>query len=154
MELGTKRLILTPCTEQSLSTYNAREYSIRPHIATYLERLKEDCSLLGWGVWLVIDKNTNRVVGDIGFKGKPDKEETVEVGYGIISSEQNKGYATEALKRLVDWAFVSKFVAKIMAECEEDNLASINVLRKLNMKKTSHNKGMLYWQLTNDYSGS
>ena len=65
----------------------------------FLEKLREDSTQLGWGVWLVINKENNTIIGDIGFKGKPNSENTVEVGYGIIPSAQNKGYATEAVKR-------------------------------------------------------
>ena len=112
MELQTERLLLTPCSDESLSTYSTREYELGPHIEMDLEKLKKDNSLLGWGVWLVIDSQTNKVIGDIGFKGKPDLDKSVEVGYGITSSEQNKGYATEALRSIIEWAFNSNLVNK------------------------------------------
>nr|WP_254842791.1 GNAT family N-acetyltransferase [Bacillus sp. MRMR6] len=83
----------------------------------------------------------------MGFKGKPDDEKSVEVGYGITASEQNKGYATEALNCIVKWAFNSNSVKKIIAECLEENSSSIRVLEKLNMTKIHKDKGMLYWQL-------
>ena len=147
MELKTERLILTPCSDESLSTYSTREYELGPHIEMDLEKLKKDNSLLGWGVWLVIDNQTNNVIGDIGFKGKPDLDRSVEVGYGMTSSEQNKGYATEALRSIIEWAFNSNLVNKIMAECHVDNTPSIKVLEKLNMKKLKTDNSMLYWQL-------
>lgn len=147
MELQTERLILTPCSIESLSTYATKEYELGPHIGMYLEKLNEDPSISGWGVWLVIDKQTNKIIGDIGFKGKPDIEKSVEVGYGITSSEQNKGYATEAVKCIIDWAFNSNLVNKIIAECLVDNTPSIKVLEKLNMKITHTDHEMHYWQL-------
>jgi [ribosomal protein S5]-alanine N-acetyltransferase len=147
MGLQTDRLNIVPCSDESLSTYFTEEYELGPHIEMYLEELKEDSSVLGWGAWLVIDKQTSKIIGDIGFKGKPDAEKSVEVGYGITSSEQNKGYATEALKCIIEWAFNSGSVNKIMAECLEDNIPSIKVLNKLNMKKMPKENNMLYWQL-------
>ncbi|MEW9052463.1 MAG: GNAT family N-acetyltransferase [Neobacillus sp.] len=147
LELETKRLKLIPCTDESLLVYSTKEYELGPHFGMYLDNLKEDSSVLGWGVWLVIDKQTNKIIGDIGFKGKPDDEKSVEVGYGITASEQNKGYATEALNCIVKWAFNSNSVNKIIAECIEDNSSSIRVLEKLNMTKIHKDKGMLYWQL-------
>jgi [ribosomal protein S5]-alanine N-acetyltransferase len=38
-------------------------------------------------------------------------------------------------------------VDKIVAECLEDNIPSIKVLKKLNMTKTGKVNDMLYWQL-------
>jgi len=147
IELQTERLKLTPCTEGSLLTYSTKGYEIGPHIGMYLESLKEDASFFGWGVWLVIDKQTNKIIGDMGFKGKPDEGKSVEIGYGITASEQNKGYATEALKCIIKWALNSNLVNKIMAECLEDNTPSVKVLKKLNMTEIHKDNDILYWQL-------
>lgn len=147
LELLTERLKLIPCSDESLLTYSTNEYELGPHIEMYLKELKEDPSVLGWGVWFIIDKQTNKIVGDMGFKGKPNDEGSVEVGYGIMPSEQNKGYATEALRCIVEWAFRSDSVNKIVAECLEDNIPSIKVLEKLKMTQTEKVNGMLYWQL-------
>ncbi|WP_404456973.1 GNAT family N-acetyltransferase [Oceanobacillus kapialis] len=109
--------------------------------------MEKDKTLLGWGVWLVIEKRTSKIIGDMGFKGKPDTEGSVEIGYSILSSAQNKGYATESLRSLTTWAFNTYLVNHITAECLADNVPSSKVLEKLNMKKVKSNNGMLYWQL-------
>jgi ribosomal-protein-alanine N-acetyltransferase len=147
MELHTQRLKIVPCTVESLSTYATKEYKIGKHINNYLEKLKQDSSILGWGIWLVINKENNKIIGDIGFKGKPDSESTVEVGYGMAPSARNKGFATEAVKELIKWAFTSGNVKKIVAECLTDNISSIKVLEKLNMKKIGTKDDMFLWQL-------
>ncbi|MDN3015671.1 GNAT family N-acetyltransferase [Paenibacillus sp. BSR1-1] len=148
MELQTQRLIIIPCTNESLSTFATEEYKIGSHINNYLEKLKEDSSLLGWGVWLVINKENNAIIGDIGFKGKPDSENIVEVGYGIVPAAQNKGYATEAVNEILKWAFSSGNVKTIVAECLIDNITSIKVLEKLNMKRIGIKNNMYLWQLS------
>lgn len=112
-----------------------------------MEKLKKDSSLLGWGVWLVINKENNTIIGDIGFKGKPDSEITVEVGYGIVLSARNKGFATEAVNEIIQWAFSSGSVKKIVAECLIDNISSIKVLEKLNMNRIGTKENMFLWQL-------
>lgn len=118
-----------------------------PHINKYLEELKEDSTLLGWGVWFVINQENNTVIGDIGFKGKPNSENIVEIGYGIVPSAQGKGYATEAVQKLIDWAFSNKSINKIVAECLDENIPSIRVLEKLQMKRMGSENNMLKWQL-------
>ncbi|MEK9198393.1 GNAT family N-acetyltransferase [Ureibacillus sp. FSL E2-3493] len=146
MELHTKNLKILPCTKQFLSSVSTN-YPLGQHIKNYLDELNKDPSLLGWGVWFVIEKETNQIVGDIGFKGKPNLENTVEVGYGILPSFQNKGYATEAVRELLNWAFFNSNVTKIVAECIEDNDSSIRVLEKLNMEKVGLQNHMIKWQL-------
>ncbi|MBU5213233.1 GNAT family N-acetyltransferase [Heyndrickxia oleronia] len=147
MELQTERLKIVPCTDELLSTISTEEYEIGPHITMFLEKLREDSTQLGWGVWLVINKENNTIIGDIGFKGKPNLENTVEVGYGIIPSAQNKGYATEAVKEIINWAFTNDDVDKVVAECLHDNIPSIKVLEKLNMNKIGTVNDMLKWEL-------
>ncbi|MFL0506220.1 GNAT family N-acetyltransferase [Ureibacillus sp. 179-F W5.1 NHS] len=146
MELHTKNLKILPCTKQFFSSVSTN-YPLGQHIKNYLDELNKDPSLLGWGVWFVIEKETNQIVGDIGFKGKPNLENTVEVGYGILPSFQNKGYATEAVRELLNWAFSNSNVTKIIAECIEDNDSSIRVLEKLNMGKVGLQNHMIKWQL-------
>ncbi|TXL65711.1 GNAT family N-acetyltransferase [Cerasibacillus terrae] len=149
MELHTDRLRVIPCTNELLSTISTEDYEIGPHINLYVEKLEEDSALLGWGVWFVFDKG-DRVIGDIGFKGKPNGENTVEIGYGIVPIAQNKGYATEAVQALIDWAFSTGNVERIVAECRHDNLPSIRVLEKLQMTRVKLVNGLLKWELTSN----
>ncbi len=148
MELQTQRLKIIPCTEQSLQITPAMfDYQIGPHIDMYLANIEQDPSLAGWGVWLVIKKEENTIIGDIGFKGKPDSNKVVEIGYGIAPSLQKKGYATEAVREIINWAFTCNHVEKIIAECQYENTASIRVLEKLHFQGSEPVKNMLKWQL-------
>lgn len=128
---------------EKLST---EDYEIHGFIKSYLEKLNGDATLLGWGVWFVREKQSGRIIGDIGFKGKP-VDHKVEIGYGIIPSAQGNGYATEAVNGLIEWAFSTNLVQIVIAECLEDNIASIKVLEKLNMKRTGQEVNMLKWEL-------
>src|SRR5258708_6060138 len=49
-----------------------------------------------FGIWLIIERNTNTVVGDIGFMGPPSAEGSLEIGYSVIPDRRRRGYATEA----------------------------------------------------------
>ena len=147
MKLETERLIIIPCTEESVSKAEFNHYKVGPHIISHLKQLKEDESLLGWGAWLVFEKESNHCIGDIGFKGKPDSEKMVEVGYGIIPSAQNKGYATEAVREIINWAFSTNQVKNVTAQCLVNNIPSIKVLEKLNMKQIGQEDNLLKWEL-------
>ena len=41
----------------------------------------------------------------VGFKGAPDDTGSVEIGYGIDSAFRGKGYMTEAVQAMINWAF-------------------------------------------------
>ncbi|MBU7595395.1 GNAT family N-acetyltransferase [Metabacillus halosaccharovorans] len=141
MEIKTKRLNIKPCTRD---LYESDE-EVKSHIQLYLEELESDQELFGWGVWLVFSQTDQQLIGDIGFKGKP-VDGVVEVGYGISPDEQNKGYATEAVEALVNWAFQTGKVNKIVAETLITNEASIRVLEKLFMNKVEQDEHMVYWE--------
>jgi RimJ/RimL family protein N-acetyltransferase len=54
--------------------------------------------------------------------------------YAISSSHQRQGYASEAAKALVDYAFQHLHLKRVIAETDYDNVASISVMRKLGMR--------------------
>lgn len=111
----------------------------------YAGRLSRDPSLLGWGVWLAVERAETILVGSVGFKGKPDRHGCVEIGYGIEPGVRRRGYATEAVPALVDWAW-GRGVARIVAECRPDNVASIRVLERIGMRRIGDRGGMLWWE--------
>lgn len=148
MIIDTNRLKLVACTPEFLSTILPEDYEIGGHVKGHVDELQNDNSQLGWGVWFVVDKTTDTIVGDIGFKGKPTADHTVEIGYGIIPSAQNKGYATEAVGALIEWAFASGQVKRIIAECLQDNFPSIKVLGKLGLKESGQEGDMIKWEMT------
>ncbi|MCM3718052.1 GNAT family N-acetyltransferase [Fictibacillus phosphorivorans] len=145
MRLETERLTIVPVDHQLVERLSPEYYEIHGFIKSYLDKLQEDESLLGWGVWFVIEKESGRIVGDLGFKGKP-VDHTVEIGYGIIPSAQGQGYATEAAHKLIEWSLSTKLVSRVIAECLEDNIASIHVLEKLGFEETGAKDKMLKWK--------
>ena len=147
VKMETQRLLLVACTEETAAEASLAGYDIRPHIYEHLSALQKDSSLLGWGAWFVIRKKTGEVIGDVGFKGEPDVKGIVEVGYGIVPPAQGKGFATEAVQAVIQWAFSSLTVKQIVAECHADNLASIRVLEKLQMELAAKQNGLLKWRL-------
>ena len=103
------------------------------------------------GAWYVLRKEDDSVLGDIGFKGKPNEDQTVEIGYGFIEKYWNQGYATEAVKELIDWAFKTGEVETIIAETLLDNYSSMRVLEKLHMKRVNATEMMINWKIEKKY---
>ncbi|MBD8077091.1 GNAT family N-acetyltransferase [Bacillus thuringiensis] len=147
MKLETERLYIVPCTEESIQVANEQGYNSGPHIVGHVENVKQDSALLPWGAWYVLRKEDDSVFGDIGFKGKPNEDQTVEIGYGFIEKYWNQGYATEAVRELIDWAFKTGEVETIIAETLIDNYSSMRVLEKLHMKRVNATETMINWKI-------
>ena len=85
----------------------------------------------GWSFWyLVTSDEPCELAGICGFKGRPDESGSVEIGYSILACFQRRGFATEALVRLVDWAFSHQNVLEVCAETFPHLTQSIRVLEK------------------------
>ncbi|MBV8220753.1 MAG: GNAT family N-acetyltransferase [Solirubrobacterales bacterium] len=103
-----------------------------------------------YGVWVIIERESGVVVGDIGFLGPPGPEEEVEVGYSIVPDRRRRGYATEAARALVAWAREQPGVRVFVAECDEHNQASVQTLERLGFSRTAKAGGRLRWRLGRD----
>ena len=69
------------------------------------------------------------MIGNAGFKGPPDPDGMVEIGYGIVPSYQGQGYATEAAEALVAYAFGSRRVRVVRAHTLPRDSPSTHVLK-------------------------
>jgi [ribosomal protein S5]-alanine N-acetyltransferase len=102
---------------------------------------------LVWGIWMIIDRDEDTVIGDIGFHGPPSDAGVVEVGYCVVPGRRSRGYATEAAKALVDWARQQRQVKSIVAGCDPDNRASIRTLERAGFRQTGSSGEELRWTL-------
>lgn len=96
--------------------------------------------------WLVVDKQSRLIVAELGFKGPPVMEGRVEIGYGTMPTQQNKGYMTEAVKGLLQWAAGRGDVNTVLAETHALNKASIRVVEKNGFTQFDQKGEMLWWK--------
>jgi RimJ/RimL family protein N-acetyltransferase len=82
-----------------------------------------------------------QAIGGIGFKGRPDNG-SVEIGYGLVPSARGNGYAAEAARALVALAR-QQGLSRIVADTDEDNVASQRTLERAGFTQTGAN-GDLY----------
>jgi ribosomal-protein-alanine N-acetyltransferase len=83
----------------------------------------------------IVHTTDQTLIGETGFHGPPDESGTVEVGYSIIPAYRGQGFASEATRVLIDRALSRPGIRRIIAECLDDNVASLKVLEKLGMKR-------------------
>lgn len=97
------------------------------------EFLKANPDAGSWWMYLFVKTDEKKLVGNGGFKGKPDASGVVEIGYAIAPGYEGQGLATEAAKNLIDYAFSNPQVQIVQAHTLAEENASVKVLRKLGM---------------------
>jgi [ribosomal protein S5]-alanine N-acetyltransferase len=165
--LQTARLLLVPITLAvadaalqdrdrlpSILGYEVPDEWPNPDFREALSFVREDLRRdPGYSDWsrVIVHAFDNVLIGDVGFKSKPDSTGTVEIGYGVVSAYRNRGIAFEASSALIDWIFNNSATKRISAECLQDNEPSIRVLQKLGMEMTHTEETadgtMLKWSL-------
>ena len=107
------------------------EFLDPPALEWTLERLEEAPSVGDWWLHFIVLRQTpeeRTVIGTAGYKGPPDAEGTVEVGYGIVRDQQRRGYASETVRGLLANAFSRPAVRRVIAETYPELVGSIGVL--------------------------
>ena len=87
-----------------------------------------------WAMYYIVAPEAAMTIGVCGFKGPPDIEGTVEIGYSVMPEYRRRGYATEAAGALVLRAFAEPSVTRVVAETLTDLTPSIGVLEKLGFR--------------------
>ena len=83
-----------------------------------------------YAMWFMkLKEEPDIIIGDLCFKGLSE-DGMVEIGYGVSPTYEHHGYATEAVRALVDWAINREDVESVEAEADENNVASQRVLEK------------------------
>ncbi|HNW98754.1 MAG TPA: GNAT family N-acetyltransferase [Bacteroidales bacterium] len=165
-ELETKRLKIIPLTYEQLDLYVQTNYileeqfnltkakrEIPPELIAALNKdilpavADDKKNYLFFTLWIIIDKVLNQMVADICFKGEPNDKGEVEIGYGTYDAFKGKGYMTEAIEAIANWAFRQPNIKSIIAETQQTNLASHRVLVKNNFKLFNKADEMIWWKL-------
>lgn len=161
--INTERLLLKPASLEIIQSVIKGEYEVLEKqgitkssnwpskdtlgiLPIIEQQLKEAKGPTGFEIWLIIDKEHMNIIGDAGFKGQPNENGEVEIGYGLVKEERRKGYGYEAVKELLSWAFSQEKVKKVMADCLKDNSGSIRILEKFGMKEISRDNEYIYWK--------
>ena len=98
-----------------------------------------------YGVWVMIERATNGVVGDIGFMGPPNADGSLELGYSVIPDRRRRGYATEAARALAGWGVDQPGVTGIVAECDPDNTPSVLTLERSGFERVGQDGHRIRW---------
>jgi RimJ/RimL family protein N-acetyltransferase len=146
-EIVTTRLRLRQLdVGEARALLDGRAHPERPWIAGYpiegtliaVEAFLRQVSAGGrpgpYGVYQLVRLTDSLVLGDIGFHAPPDRVGTVTVGYGLAAPARGHGYATEALRGVIDWALAQPGVRRVEADTAHSNLPSRRVMERAGMR--------------------
>lgn len=109
------------------------EFNDADTLAFTLRKLQECPEQEGWWYWYFVLKDGvqggRTLIGNGGYKGPPDGEGNVEIGYAVLEKFQKRGYGSEAAGGLVARAF-DEGVQSVTAETLPELYGSIRVLEK------------------------
>ena len=148
--IETERLVLRPMKpndigaitkiftdKKVLMAFNLNSLS-DVQIKRWLDRNLAHQERYGYGLFSVVLKSNNEVIGDCGlehsdFNGNP----CVEIGYDFLSKYWNQGYATEAALAVRDYAINVLEIdsGSLCSFIRKNNIASRRVSEKIGMQK-------------------
>ena len=165
--IKTERLYLVPATVKLylLELYDRQEFAsalkakvpeewppdqITPDlIEEFIGRMKARDRKLWSFYWLLCQKDSELpvLIGNGGFL--VHEHETLEIGYSMLSEYQRNGYATEAVRSMLQWASSSFKRARFIAHTNPHFKASIRVLEKngFSFKGKGQEEGTLLYEL-------
>lgn len=86
--------------------------------------------MLGYGYYAVEEKGSGLLIGRVGYTNHPGWP-AFELGWTIIPEYQGRGYATEAARMLLDYAFTTLDRPHVVSLIHPDNAPSRRVAEKL-----------------------
>ena len=106
-----------------------------------LSRKVEAAALSREGDWLsaaAVLRATGELVGDLALNWASEEHRQGEVGFLVHPRHQGNGYATEAARPLLAFAFETMGLHRVVGRLEARNAASARVLEKLGMRREGH----------------
>lgn len=150
--LHSARLILRPWRAADLEplfAINGDPDSMRHFLAVlsraesdaWAARLQAHIDTHGWGFWAVEERAGAAFVGVVGLLNIPWQARftpAVEVGWRIAPGHRRRGFAEEAARTALDFAFATLRLEEVVAFTVEANEPSWRLMERLGMKPDGH----------------
>lgn len=152
MHLITPRLIirrLTPADLQDFLRFNTHpanlEYqAVTPFNEETAQRYLEHQATLepddagGWLGLAVELQHEERVIGEVGIFLPKQPRNKGDIGWTLHPDYHGRGYATEAARALLSYAFDDLMLHRVTSGCDTRNTASIRLMERLGMRREAH----------------
>jgi len=151
MSITTERLILRPWQDSDLEAFAALNSCdfVTEFLPKKLSREESDALAAhiqahitehGWGFWAVELRATGDFIGFVGiahYRGETAFAPAVEIGWRLQHSAWGNGYATEAAKAALEFAFTQLELDEVVSFTTLANKPSQRVMQKIGMQHDS-----------------
>ena len=105
-------------------------YSTKKEVKELLDRYISSYKKDNYYRWIIIERESLAGIGQISIFLVDDKNHWCEIEYAIGSAFHRKGFAFEATKAIIDFAFEKVCFHKVQVCHKENNLASKGLIQK------------------------
>jgi [ribosomal protein S5]-alanine N-acetyltransferase len=131
--LITDRLLLKPAAMADASRLAAiSELTTPERITQLVEDQLNWWNEYSYGLWLIVLPTNETLAGWCGLRPGSSPNEP-ELLFGLAVNERKRGIATEAVRAVLAYAFVSPTIQSVWAATGENNFASAAVMRRAGM---------------------
>jgi len=93
-----------------------------------------------WYQFGIILKENFEFIGDVGIHFLDEHKKQVEIGCTLDINYQGKGFATEALIRIINYVFLDLDKNVVVTYIDPENIKSIALVERIGFKKEAHFK--------------
>jgi ribosomal-protein-alanine N-acetyltransferase len=104
------------------------------------DRLRVHPEEAPWWNWLIVREDTGEAVGAVALGGPPDSSGGVLVGYAVYPEHEGHGFATEAVRAMIGWAFRQPGVREVRALAPVWNTPALRVAENVGMRPVAANE--------------
>jgi [ribosomal protein S5]-alanine N-acetyltransferase len=165
VHLVTERLDLRPCSIEHLDAlyqlwtdtdvrrflFDGRAIS-REDAASFIDASEKGFAARGYGLWAFFERGSNEIAGFAGFLVSED--DAPNLMFATHPRLWGRGYARDASTAVIAYAFDTLGLARIVADVDEPNAASVRTLEALGMTRTRRvvvdGRPLLYFERMKD----
>jgi RimJ/RimL family protein N-acetyltransferase len=91
-----------------------------------------------WFQFAIESKQTRDLIGDCALRVDEHEPYRAEIGFTLAPEHQGRGFASEAVSRLLDYAFDALGLHRIVALADSRNAPSVALLERVGMRREGH----------------
>jgi RimJ/RimL family protein N-acetyltransferase len=151
MKIETNRLVLRPISQtdkQMVFEYRSDKDTNKYQgwipesvndVETFIEKIaKQINEPETWFQFIIIEKNSEKIIGDLGIHFFGDENLQAEVGCTLNKHFQSQGYATESVEHVVNYLFNDLKKHRIITSIDPENKNSIKLVERIGFRKEAH----------------
>ncbi|MDR2148345.1 MAG: GNAT family N-acetyltransferase [Tannerella sp.] len=151
LNLETERLVIRPVRlEDKVNIFEYRSDSETNKYQGWIPKTIEDVEFFinrtakqinmpeTWFQFVLTKKENQKLIGDLGVHFWDKQNMQIEIGCTLNKNFHYNGYATEAVRKIIDFLFIELHKHRIITSIDPDNERSIRLVERIGFRKEAH----------------